>query len=140
MTDMKQRSAAFLTPLIVVTLANYAAQVPYYLHNDYSGAHPLPGLRAVLLLAATLAWFAVGLAGITRNRSWGFGVFISFLITEAFFYAMSLAIGAFIFQLDNPSILLKAIYAIGYVSGAVAAYYAYRLIRERRLHGATNAI
>jgi hypothetical protein len=132
MIDKKRRSAASFTPLIVATLANYAAQVPYYIHNDYSPAHPLPGLRAVLLLGATLAWFAIGLAGFTRNRRWGFGVLISFLITEAFFYAISIASGAFIFQLENPSILLRAVYAIGYASGAVAAYYAYILIRERR--------
>ena len=132
MTDTKRRSAASFTPLIFVTLTNYAAQVPYFIHNDYSAAHSLPGLRAVLLLGATLVWFAVGLAGISGNRGWGFGVFISFLITEAFFYAVSIISGAFIFQLENPSNLLKEIYVIGYVSGAVAAYYAYRLIRERR--------
>ena len=140
MKNKNGRSAVSLTPLIVVTLVNYAAQLPYYIHNDYSSAHPLPGLRAVLLLGATLAWFAFGLAGITGNRRWGFGVLISFLVTEALFYAVTIASGIFILQLEHPSILLKAVFAIGYVSGAVAAYYAYRLIRERRLRGATNAI
>jgi len=132
MKNKSVRSAASLTPLIVVTLVNYAAQVPYYIHNDYSPAHPLPGLRAVLLLGATLAWFAIGLAGLSRNRRWGFGVLISFLITEAFFYAMTIVSGTFILQLEYPSILLKAVFVIGYVSGAIAAYYAYRLIRDRR--------
>src|SRR5579859_4706207 len=120
MTDKDARSAVPLAPLIVVTLANYAAQVPYYIHNDYSPAHPLPGLRAVLLLGATLAWFSVGLAGFTGNRRWGFGVLISFLVTEAVFYAMTIASGAFIFQLEHRGVLLRAVFAIGYASGAVA--------------------
>ena len=130
MTNQDTRSTA-LMPLVVVTLTNYAAQVPYYLHNDYSPAHPLPGLRAVLLLGATLAWFAIGLTGFLKNRRWGFGALISFLVAEALFYAMTIASGIFIIQLEHPSILLRAVFVIGYVSGAVAAYYAYRLIRER---------
>lgn len=130
MTNQNTRSTA-LMPLVVVTLINYAAQVPYYVHNDYSPAHPLPGLRAVLLLGATLAWFAVGLTGFIKDRRWGFGALISFLITEAIFYALTIASGIFIIQLEHPSILLRTVFAIGYASGAVAGYYAWRLIRER---------
>ena len=129
-----QRAAARpvrLMPLVVVTLTNYAAQVPYYVHNDYSPQHPLPGLRAAALLGATLAWFALGLAGFTRRRRWGFVVLVSFLAVEAIFYAETFATGAFILQLRNPSDLLKAVFVIGYASGAVAAYYAYRFLRER---------
>ena len=85
-----------LTPLIAITLANFAAQVPYYLHNDYSAQHALPGVRAVALLGATLAWFALGLAGFLRQRRWGFAVLVSFLVIEAIFYAGTLATGAFV--------------------------------------------
>ena len=122
---------ARLAPLVVITLANYAAQVPYYLHNDYSAQHPLPGVRAVALMGGTLVWFAFGLAGFMRRRRWGFAVLVSFLAAEAAFYAGTFATGAFIFQLENHSYLLKAVFVTGYASGAAAAYYVYRLFRDR---------
>lgn len=126
-----------LMPLVAITLVNYAAQVPYYLHNDYSAQHPLPNVRAVALLAVTLAWFAIGLAGFMRRQRWGFAVLVSFLAAEAIFYAGTFATGEFVGQLGNHSYLLKAVFIIGYASGAAAAYYAYRLFRNRprpRLH------
>jgi hypothetical protein len=66
-----------------------------------------------------------------RQRRWGFAVLVSFLVVEAVFYAGNFVTGAFIFELENHSDLMKAIFAIGYASGAVAAYYAYRLVRDR---------
>jgi hypothetical protein len=118
-------------PLAAITLANYAAQAPYYLHNDYSTLHPLPGVRAVALLGVTLAWFALGLAGFKQHRRWGFPVLVSFLVVEAVFYAGTVATGAFIPQMENNSNLIKAIFVTGYASGAMAAYYAYRLFHSR---------
>jgi hypothetical protein len=105
--------------------------VPYYLHNDYSAQHLLPGLRAVALLGATLAWFAVGLAGFLRHRRWGRTVLVSFLVTEAVFYGITIASGIFLYQLANPSYLIKAVFVIGYVSGGVAACYSVLLVRQR---------
>jgi hypothetical protein len=122
-----------LNPLIVITLVNYAAQVPYYLHNDYTPQHMLPGIRALVLMAGTLAFFALGLAGYQRRLRWGAPVLIAFLTIEAVFYAATFATGEFIFQMANPSYLLKAIFVIGYASGAAAGYYAYRLLRQPRL-------
>jgi len=120
-----------LTPLIGVTALNYVAQVPYYIHNDYSAAHPLPSLRAVALLGATLAWFVTGLTAYMRKWAWGFPVLVAYLSVEALFYGATMLSGTFIFQIENHSDLLKVVFVIGYVSGAVAAYYAYRLIRLR---------
>jgi hypothetical protein len=116
----------------VVTSTNYAAQVPYFIHNYYAPSHPLPGVRPVALLGATLAWFVVGMIGVTRRRRWGRPVLMSYLLTEALFYGMTIISGAFIFQIENHSLLLRAIFVIGYASGAVAAYYAVRTFRERR--------
>jgi hypothetical protein len=106
--------------------------VPYYIHNDYSAAHPLPSLRAVALLAATLVWFVVGLIAFMKQRAWGFPVLLAYLAVEALFYGETLLSGTFIFQVENHSDLLKVVFVIGYLSGVVAAYYAYRLMRHRR--------
>jgi hypothetical protein len=122
-----------LKPLIVITLANYAAQIPYFLHNDDASLHMLPGIRAVVLMAGTLAMFALGLAGHQRRLPWGTPVLIAFLTIEAVFYAGTFATGEFVFQLANHSYLLKAVFVIGYASGATAGCYAYRLLRQARL-------
>lgn len=122
-----------LKPLIVITLANYAAQIPYYLHNDYTPHHMLPGIRAIVLMAGTLAFFALGLEGYQRRRRWGTPVLTAFLTIEAVFYAGTFITGEFIFQMANHSYLLKAVFVIGYASGIVAGYYAYRLLRQSRL-------
>ena len=122
-----------LGPLVVVTLLNYAAQVPYYLHNDYSSMHPLPGLRAIVLLGATLVWFLIGLTAYRRQRFWGYWLLLSYLLVEAIFYLETLASGMFIAQLRNHTWLIDAVFVIGYISGLAATYYAYRLIRFRRV-------
>ncbi len=122
-----------LKPLVVITLTNYAAQIPYYVHNDFSPHHLLPGIRALVLMTGTLAFFLVGLAGHQRRLRWGTPVLVAFLTIEAVFYAETFATGAFMHQLANPSDLLKAVFVIGYVSGASAGYYAYRLLRQARL-------
>jgi hypothetical protein len=124
------RGPVRLMPLVAVTLVNYLAQVPCYLHNDYSAHHLLPGLPAVALLGATLAWFAVGLAGFLGHRRWGRPVLVSYLVTEAVFYGATIASGIFLHQLANPSYLIKAVFVVGYVSGAVAAGYAVLLVRQ----------
>jgi hypothetical protein len=128
-----------IMPLVVVTAMNYAAQVPYYVHNDYSPHHLLPGLRALALLGATLVWFVTGLAGFIRHRRWGLAVLISFLVTEAVFYAATFATGIFLFQMSNPSGLLKTVFVIGYISGATAAGYSWMLLRGHRRRGLSSA-
>ena len=138
-------SSVRLMPLVAVTVMNYAAQVPYSIHNgDFSAHRPLDLVRGALLLGVTLAWFVLGLTGYVRKQRWGLAVLVSFLVTEALFYTATFVTGMFIFQLENPSYLLKAVFVTGYASGAVAAFYAYRLTREhlrsRRLAAHTASV
>lgn len=126
-----------LGPLVVVTLTNYVALVPYYIHNEYlrsdGGAHHgLPGPRAVLLVALTLSWFVAGVRGAARRRRWGRPVLLSFLIAEASLYVKTFATGAFVHQMQNPSDLVRVVFVIGYVSGAVALVYLALLGRTGR--------
>jgi hypothetical protein len=121
-----------LWPLLWVTLVNYAAQIPYYLHNYYFPYHVMPSISGIVLLAITLVWFLSGYAGFKKGKRFGFYVLVSFLIVEALFYLHSIAFGAFFFQLQNPSSLIRAIFIYGYVSGAVAGCYATLLMLRRR--------
>ena len=65
---MVRRSAIFLLVVFVVVVANYVAQVPYYLRLYYFPHHAPPALWGTLALAATLAWFLVGFALLWRGR------------------------------------------------------------------------
>lgn len=138
-------SSVRLMPLVAVTMMNYAAQVPYSLHNgDFSAHRPLELVRGVVLLGVTLAWFVLGLTAYLRKRRWGLAVLLSFLVTEALFYAATIVTGTFLFQLENSSYLLKAVFVTGYASGAMAVFYAYRLtrnhVRSRRLGARTASV
>lgn len=115
--------------LLWVTLLNYAAQIPYYIHNYYLPYHVPPTLSSVLLLSATLAWFLIGYVGLRTKQRFGFYALLSFLLVEALFYLHSFIFGAFSFQMQNPSILIKLIFFYGYVSGVVAGLYAFKLLR-----------
>jgi hypothetical protein len=119
----------FLWPLVLVTLANYVALVPYYLHNDASAEHPLPPVRAVVLVTLTLAWFLSGVRGLRHRAWWGRFVLLGFLVAEAALYAKTFATGAVVHQMHNPSDLVRAVFVIGYLSGAVAIVYIVLLMR-----------
>lgn len=100
-------------PLVAITLIDYAAQFPYYIHNEYSPHHPLPGLRAAALLAITLIWFLAGLSRYHSNRRGGYPLLLSFLVVETAFYLITVLSGTLIVQLRNPSALIDAVFVIG---------------------------
>ena len=122
-----------LRALLVVTLVDYAAQVPYYLVLYYFPHGTAPSARSVLLLGLTLAWFLLGFTGLRARRAWGHLVLLGFLCVEALFYLRAFVSGAVLHQLDHPDAVVRAVFVIGYVSGATAAVAAYLLIRYRRV-------
>ena len=127
---MKQQlSVSSLRLLFWITIANYIAQIPYYLYNYYFPYHVLPTLSAIVLLGTTLVWFLVGYFGMVGNWKYGYALLISFLSVEALFYLHSFVFGAFFFQMQNPHLAIKIVFIVGYISGAIAGYYVYRLIR-----------
>ena len=125
----KDTTTLSLKFLLVVTLINYIAQIPYYLHNYYYPHHLIPGTRAIILLGITFLWFLFGYIGYVKKVSYGFGILFSYLIVEGFFYISSIFSGTFGHQLQNQSNIIKSVFIIGYISGLTSAYYAYRLFR-----------
>lgn len=117
--------------LLIVTLINYLAQIPYYLRLYYFPHHLLPSVSAVLLLGGTLLWFLVGYIGTQLKNNWGYRALVGFLIIEALFYTLSVVRGGFWYQIHAADPLIKSIFIIGYISGGVAGYYAYYLARFR---------
>ena len=119
--------------LFWVTILNYVVQIPYYLHNYYFPYHVLPSLSGVVLLGITLVWFLSGYQGLKHKWKYGYLVLVTFLCAEALFYLHSFVFGAFFFQVQNPSLIIKTVFIYGYISGVVAAYYSYRLILKGRI-------
>jgi hypothetical protein len=119
--------------LFWVVLLDFAAQIPYYVINDYLPHHAAPTVSSIVLLGAVLAWFLVGFFGLRAGRRFGFWVLGSFLAVEGLFYLATVLTGAAAFQLGNPNPIVKVVFIIGYLCGAVSLTTLALLIRERIL-------
>lgn len=127
----------FLWTIFAVVVANYVAQVPYYLRLYYVPHRAPPALFGSLALAVTLAWFLVGFALLLRGRAPGYWLTLSFLVAETGFYLyntlMQVAHGfAPFFHLANPDPILWAVFAIGYLNMLAGVVFIAALLTWRR--------
>lgn len=124
--------------ILVVVGANYLAQIPYYLYLYYFPRHAPPSLFGTALLAATFVWFLAGWLLLARRGSRaGFGLLLTFLLTEFAFYAANMvnqvAHGfAPFFHLQNPDPLLFTVFAVGYLNMIGGLVFAVFLIWRYR--------
>ena len=112
---------ASLWTLFGVVIANYLAQIAYYLRLYYIPHHAPPALAGSLALAATLAWFLAGFALLLRGRPAGYWLTLSYLAAETTFYVANMlnqmAHGfAPFFHLANPDPVLWTVFAVGYLN------------------------
>ncbi len=124
-----------LPVLLAAVLLNYAAQIPYYLHQYYFPRHILPNFVGTALLTATLVWFLVGYSMFVRDKKYGKGLLLSFLVAQVLFYGHAIIFGlinesGIVAQLKTHSPFLFVIFLIGYINFAVAGYYFVRLLRK----------
>ena len=124
--------------LFWVVIANYLAQIPYYLINYYFPSHLLPSPTAIILLGLTLVWFLAGFIAVRQRRAWGYWLLLSYLIVVVLFYLNSLIFGAAQAQVLNPNPILKVVFLVGYLAGIVCGIYAVMLLRNRRRPFAAN--
>jgi hypothetical protein len=61
-----------LAALFWVVVADYFAQVPYFLVNYYFPHQTPPSVSAIVLLGLTLAWFLLGYFGFRAQRRYGY--------------------------------------------------------------------
>jgi hypothetical protein len=130
-------SRAFLVVVFVVVVANYVAQVPYYLRLYYFPHHAPPAFWGTLALAATLAWFLTGFALLWRGRIAGYWLTLAFLVTETGFYLyneISQVAHGFppFFHLENRDPVLWAVFAIGYLNMVAGVVFIVALLAARR--------
>ena len=116
--------------LVVVTVANYVWQVPYYLHFYGRFGKSPGGLTVPLLL--TFVWFLVGTALLVTRRRGGVPVMASFLVVEALFYLVHNLSGAAGRDLPADDVVLLVASLLGYLNALGAVLFLVWLFRTRR--------
>lgn len=128
---MRRPHTTFFTLVLIVVLANYAAQVPYVVH-----LHKSPTLAGTLLLGATLVWFLCGYAGLLLGLRAGYWTLVSYLLTMVAFYAWNIfnqvrhGYPPFMHLRERDPILF-IVFAIGYVNMLAGATFLAYLLRQR---------
>ncbi len=123
--------------LFAILLADFAAQVPYFMHLYYSPQHPLPDLKSSLLMGSVFALFMVSFALLIARKRAGYYLLIFYLALEFFFYLWNIVGGVLhgyglFFHLADRDAVLWAVNAVGYLSFFAAGYFLFLLIDKRR--------
>lgn len=108
--------------LLGITLLNYVAQIPYYIH--FYGFHHVPNLLGVgVFLIATLALFLIGYFLTLQTKKVGGWLLLAFLVLEFVGYLVHNLAGAFLKDLPTNDLLFFTVSLIGYFNFAVSFVY-----------------
>lgn len=107
--------------LVVVTVANYVWQVPYYEHFHGRFGRAPGGLTVPLVL--TFGWFVAGAALLITRRRGGVAVLSSFLVVEALFYLVHNLTGAAGRDLSTQDGVLFVASVLGYLNALTAIVF-----------------
>jgi hypothetical protein len=134
---MNRTTKAQLWILFAVLLANFAAQVPYFLHLYYSPQHPLPDLKSSLLMGSVFALFMVSFVLLLAQQRAGYYLLMFYLALEFFFYLWNIVGGVvhgygLFFHLTDRDPILWAVNAVGYLSFVAAGYFLALLLAKRQ--------
>ncbi len=122
--------------LFLLILANFLAQIPYYLHLYYNPNNLLAQLRGGYLLLIVFAVFLLASFLLFKRTVIGYWLMVMFLAVEFLFYVWN-TLGAvihgygFFYHLANPDLILRAVFAIGYVNLFVSGYFLCLLLLKR---------
>jgi len=126
--------------LFGVLLANFVAQVPYFLHLYYTPQHPLPEVRSAFLMGAVFVLFLVSFGLWAAGSTAGYYLLIFYLALEFFFYLWNIIGGVvhgfgLFFHLADRDPVLWAVNTIRYLSFFAAGYFLLLLIARPRQFG-----
>lgn len=133
MNDKAHLSANWRTGLyflFAVTVLNYVAQIPYYMHF-YGVHHVAPSALGMTLLALTFALFLAGYIYTLRGHRFGGRILFAFLVLEFGFYLLHNVSGAFLNDLPVGDPLFQIVSLIGYLNTIVALVYLILMLRDR---------
>ncbi len=122
--------------LFLLILANFLAQIPYYLHLYYNPNNLLAQLRGGFLLLIVFAVFLLASFLLFKRTVIGYWLMVMFLAVEFLFYVWNTLGGVlhgygFLYHLANPDLILRAVFAIGYVNLFVSGYFLCLLLLKR---------
>ena len=122
--------------LFLLILANFLAQIPYYLHLYYNPNNLLAQLRGGFLLLIVFVLFLLASFLFFKRTVIGYWLMVIFLAVEFLFYVWN-TLGAvihgygFLYHLANPDLILRAVFAIGYVNLFASGYFLCLLLLKR---------
>jgi hypothetical protein len=132
-----QHQGLFLRLLLGVVVANYLAQILYYLHLYYFPHGALPSVGGTLLLGLTFVGFLLGYVGVARGRRTGYWLLLAYLVAEVGFYVKNLFTQVLhgyapFFHLQTRDPILFVVFGIGYLNLLVGGYALSYLLSHRR--------
>ena len=122
--------------LWLLILADFIAQIPYYLHLYYNPNNVLAQAKGGMIMLFVLGVFLLASILLFKRQLLGYWLMVVFLSVEFLFYLWN-TIGEVIhgyglfFHLSNPDLLLRAIFAIGYVNLFASGYFLVLLLLKR---------
>lgn len=122
--------------LFLLILANFIAQIPYYIDLYYNPNNLFAEARGIVLMLLVFCWFLMGTFLLFRRTAAGYWTMFSFLLVEFLFYLWN-TIGEVIhgyglfFHLHDPNFLLRMIFAVGYINLFASGYFLFLLIYKK---------
>ena len=122
--------------LFLLILANFIAQIPYYFHLYYNPNNLLAQARGVLIMSFVFAFFLLASLLLFKQKVLGYGLMVTFLAVEFLFYLWNTLGGVlhgygWFYHLTNPDLLLRAVFAIGYINLFASGYFLLLLLLKR---------
>lgn len=122
--------------LFLLILANFIAQIPYYFHLYYNPNNVLAQARGGIIMLFVFGVFLLSSILLFKQHALGYWLMVIFLAVEFLFYLWN-TIGEVIhgygifFHLNNHDLLLRAVFAIGYVNLFASGYFLGLLLLKR---------
>ncbi len=130
-SPLSPRLRVALHLLFGITILNYVAQIPYYIHF-YGVHHVAPTPFAVIFLLVTLALFLAGYILLLQAKPAGAWLLLAFLVLEFGGYLLHNLSGAFLQDLPTDDLLFFTVSLIGYLNFAVSFVYLLVMAINRR--------
>jgi hypothetical protein len=142
-SPLSPRLRMALHVLLGITVLNYVAQIPYYIHF-YGVHHVAPAPFAIVFLLATFALFLAGYLLTLRAKAAGGWLLLLFLLLEFGGYLLHNLSGAFLQDLPTGDLLFFVVSLIGYLNFAASFVALLVLAKNRqaffqRRHPSTSA-
>jgi hypothetical protein len=141
MVSVAARTVAWSRVLLVVVLANYLAQIVYYLDLYY----PQPiAISGTALLGLTLVWFLAGY--VAAQRGWWMGrlLLLTYLLAMVGFYVANMY-GSLVhgygplWHLQHHDLPVRMVFAVGYLNLCVGAVAILALLIQHSTSSSTSS-